>query len=504
MTDTKKPILVLGGTGYVGGRLVPFLLAAGYRVRVAGRSRAKIEARSWGKDPNLEIMETDILDLPSLIRAADGCGTIYYLVHSMVARKRDYGAHDRAGAYNMVNATKVAHGLERIIYLGGLGSSSNVEGDSLELRARDEVATILSMADVPVTTLRCSVIIGSGSASFEMISYLANRMPVLPAPKWMYTQCQPISIRNVIVYLVDCLEHPGTIGKTYDVGGPDIVTYSEMVLGYADVLGLSNRVHLRLPVTVPGLSAYIVSLISPLPRNVSRILIESLRADTVCRDNSIHSDCPQRLLTIEQAFLHTRDTAASDVMQTCCYDSGAVKSPEWMLKTDSHEGQHGVYRVRYEARLRATPDEVWPLIRRIGGENGWYFGDGLWRIRGIMDKLIGGVGSARGRRDPEHLRVGDSLDFWRVLTVDEPHHLQLIAEMRVGGQAMLEMKILPRKEGVLDLQLTAHFMPVGLPGVLYWYSVYSFHAPVFKGMLKNMAKACGAEVLIRPRRVPIH
>ena len=495
---TKKPVLVIGGTGYVGGRLVPMLLSSGYTVRVAGRSPEKIRSRSWGDHENVQVAQLDIHDLDSITEAAQGCGVIFYLVHSVAISERDYGSLDRNGAFNMLEATRIVPGLERLIYLGSLGDDSKAQ--SRELTVRQDVARILSFSEIPVTTLKAGIVIGSGSASFEILSYMVDRNPIMLAPKWMKSRCQPISIRNVLVYLLECLEREETAGQTYDIAGTEIMTYAELFQLYARTVRLRRRVFVPVPFRIPRLSAYWISLISPVPYSVSRIMIESLLGEMVSHNDSIKDVCPQKLMSCEQAIIRARDLSSHGSMETSCFDSGVCVAPEWIQAADADYAKQGVFKCEYSIRVKGKAETLWNCIKRIGGDTGWYCGNTLWRMRGLMDKIMGGVGLSRGRRDPENLRVGDALDFWRVATVDPPHQLRLVAEMLVWGQAVLELTTEDAGNGKVDLFLTAYFRPKGLLGLTYWYSVYPFHSPIFRGMLKNIAKVCNAKVVSGPKK----
>lgn len=496
---TQKPILVIGGTGYVGGRLVPLLLSSGFTVRVGGRSPEKIRGRDWADHPNLQIAKVDIHDPESIVEGARGCGVIYYLVHSVAIHERDYGALDREGAFNMLEASRVVEGLERIIYLGSLGESG--KGVSRELILRQEVARILSYAAVPVTTLKAGMIIGSGSAAFEILSYMADRHPLMLSPVWMQSRCQPISISNVLTYLLESLENPETAGQTYDIGGSEIMTYADLLQLYASKVRLRRRVFIPVPLKMPRTSAYWMSLVTPAPYSVTRIMVEGFLGEMICQDDSIHEVCPQKLMSCEAAISRARELTSHGDVETCCFDSGACGAPEWMQRGDVDYAREGVFKCQYVIRLHATPLMIWDRIKRIGGDTGWYCGNALWRVRGLMDKLLGGVGLARGRRDPDNLRVGDALDFWRVETVKPPNQLRLVAEMLVWGQALLDFSIDQVSGDEVDLTLTAYFRPKGLLGLTYWYSVYPFHAPIFRGMLKNIARASGAAIVYGPEKL---
>ncbi len=465
---------------------------------MAGRSPEKIKSRSWGNHDNLQIASLDIHDLDSIIRAAQGCGVVFYLVHSVAITERDYGSRDRDGAFNMLEATRMVPGLERLIYLGSLGDDS--KEFSRELTVRQDVARILSFSEIPVTTLKAGIIIGSGSASFEIISFMVDRNPFMLAPKWMMSRCQPISIRNVLVYLMDCLERPETQNKTYDIAGSETMTYADLFQLYARTVRLRRRLFIPIPFRIPRLSAYWISLISPVPYSVARIMVESLLGEMVSKDDSIRKICPQNIMSCEQAIARARDLSSHGSKETCCFDSGMCMAPEWIQAEDADYARQGVFKCEYSVRMKADTEVVWDRIRRIGGNTGWYCGNTLWRMRGLMDKVMGGVGLNRGRRDPEDLRVGDVLDFWRVVTVDAPRQLRLVAEMLVWGQAVLDLTLEEAGSGEVDLHLTAYFRPKGLLGLAYWYSVYPFHSPIFRGMLRNIAKACNAVVVSGPKK----
>ncbi|MEJ2658379.1 MAG: SDR family oxidoreductase, partial [Desulfobacterales bacterium] len=481
-----KPILVTGATGYVGGRLIPALLDAGYRVRAMGRSLEKLACRPWGSHPNVELTRGDVLDLESLKRALSGCGTAYYLVHSMIAQKHKFVEADRRAARNMVSAAESA-GIERMIYLGGL--SEKKDGPlSKHLHSRIEVAQILQSGKVPVTDLRAPMILGSGSASFEILRYLVERLPVMITPRWVRSLNQPIAIRNVVNYLVGCLEHKETIGQTYDIGGPDVVTYRDLLDIYAQEAKLPERWIIPVPVLTPTLSAHWIHLISPVPHSIALPLTEGLTSNAVCSDKRIQSIIPQKLLSPREAIRTALDKIIQEQVDTCWADAGNIKTPEWAHCGDADWAGGTIMQCGYRVRIKAVPDEVWQPVGRIGGKTGWYYADGLWWLRGLMDRWFGGIGLRRGRRHPTELRVGDALDFWRVLDIVPNERLLLLAEMKVPGEALLEFTVHPAGDQHSDLQMLARFLPKGLLGMLYWYSFYPFHDIIFLGMLKRMAK----------------
>lgn len=493
------PVLVLGSTGYVGGRLVPLLLERGHRVRAAGRSVDKIKARPWGD--KVEVVRADMHDAESLKQAVRGCATAFYLVHSMGGHSRDFAALERDAAYNMVAAAQ-ASDLERIIYLGGLGEDFEDQPLSKHLLSRAEVGRILTLGPARVTMLRAAQIIGSGSSSFELVRYLADRLPVMITPKWVRTRTQPIAIRNVLGYLAGCLENPDTAGLTLDIGGPDVLSYAELFQLYAEVAGIPRRRLFSSPFISPRLSSFWVSLITPVPMALSRSLIEGLRNEVVCRDDAIRQLVPQELLSCREAIRRALEKTEHQAVETCLFDVGSACMPEWASVNDPAYAGGTRFEMGYAARLQGDPSKVWNTVQRIGGEQGWYYGDALWRTRGIIDRILAGPGMKPGRpKGHEELRVGDALDFWRVITSDPGRRLLLKAEMRLPGEALLEFKLDSRWSNAVDLSMTAKFLPRGLTGILYWYAMYPFHVALFKNIIKNISALAGTHLYAPPRRV---
>ena len=498
MSIKSDPILVTGSTGYVGGRLIPALLSEGYRVRALGRNIEKMGCRPWAGHSQVELVQGDVLNLESLEKAATGCGVAYYLVHSMIAQKEKFVEADRQAAQNMVTATKAA-GMKRIIYLGGLAESKH--GNlSKHLKSRIEVADILQAGPVPTTDLRTPMILGSGSASFEILRYLVERLPAMTTPRWVHSLNQPISIRNVITYLIGCLEHEETTGQTYDIGGPDILTYRNLLDIYAEEAQLPKRLIIPVPVLTPTLSALWIHLISPVPTSIALPLTEGLTSEAVCTENRIQSIIPQRLLSCREAIRLALDRLKQEQVDTCWMDAGDLLEPEWAHCGDAEWAGGTIMKCGYRAEIKATVEEIWQPISQIGGKTGWYFGNFLWRLRGIMDRLVGGVGLRRGRRHPLEIGVGDALDFWRVLEVDPPNRLLLVAEMKTPGEALLEFQITPKSNGQAELQMLSRFLPKGLFGILYWYVLYPFHQWIFYGMLKAIAKSIKKPIASEPER----
>ena len=494
----SDPILVTGATGYVGGRLIPALLDAGYRVRAMGRSPEKMACRPWAGNSQLELMQGDVLEFESLKKAAAGCRTAYYLVHSMIAQKERFVEADRRAAHNMVAAATDA-GLERIIYLGGLAEAKD-STLSKHLQSRIEVANILQSGPVPTTDLRAPMILGSGSASFEILRYLVERLPAMITPRWVLSLNQPIAIRDVIAYLVGCLEHEETVGHNFDIGGPDIVTYRDLLEIYAEEAGLRKRIIIPVPVLTPTLSAYWIRFISPVPTSIALPLTEGLTSDAICTENRIRDILPRKLLSCREAIRLALNRLKQEQVDTCWMDAGELIEPEWAHCGDAAWAGGTIMHCGYRAQIMAQVEDLWRPVSKIGGKTGWYYLNILWRLRGIMDRLVGGVGLRRGRRHPTDLMVGDALDFWRVLEVEPPRRLLLLAEMKTPGEALLEFQVAPMGDNQAELQLFSSFLPRGLGGILYWYVLYPFHEWIFYGMLKSIAKSIGKPIVAGPQR----
>jgi uncharacterized protein YbjT (DUF2867 family)/uncharacterized protein YndB with AHSA1/START domain len=500
MSEEKRtePILVVGATGYIGGRLVPRLLEAGYRVRALARAPSKLRSRPWASDPRLEIVRGDVSDCDSLLRAAQGCWAAYYLVHSMHPDVEDFARTDRLAAKNMVHAAAES-GMQRIIYLGGLGEEE--ESLSHHLHSRAEVAHLLRAGPVPVTVLRAAMIIGSGSASFEILRYLTERLPIIITPRWVHTPCQPIGVRNVLNYLIGCLQCAETIGQTFDIGQPEVLTYRQLMDIYAEVAGLGRRWIIPVPFLTPRLSALWIHLVTPVPAALGRPLAEGLRNRVICRDTRIRQLIPQDLFDCREAIRRALDVERQQQVESSWSDGGIIPPAEWSIPSDPSWAGGTAYIDARRLLLDATPEQVWPAIVRIGGKTGWYYADWLWRLRGLIDQLVGGVGLRRGRRSGAELYPGDALDFWRVVEVEKPHRLLLVAEMKLPGEAVLELRVEERPEGGSELRQTALFRPKGLAGLLYWWSVTPFHNLVFDGMLKGVAKAAGVTGHGQPKKI---
>jgi len=496
-THNEPPIFVAGASGYVGGRLVPRLLEAGYRVRALARSPEKLRNRRWGRHPELEIVRGDILDYPSLLRGVEGCRAAYYLVHSMNPSVDDFSHTDRLAAMHMTKAASTAN-LRQIIYLGGLGEQGS--GLSHHLESRSEVGQILQLGSVPVTILRAAMIIGSGSASFEILRYLVDRLPVILTPRWVNTPCQPIGIRNVLHYLIGCLECPDTLGETFDIGQPEIVDYHKLMDIYAEEAGLRKRRIIPLPILTPRLSSYWIHLLTPIPAALARPLTEGLRNPVICHDNRIADLLPQELFDCRLAIRLALERIKEHYVESSWTDSGQIHPAEWNVHGDPDWAGGKIFTDSRRVIIDAKAVEIWPALVSIGGEVGWYYANWLWRLRGMIDRLFGGVGLSRGRRDLREICPGDALDFWRVIDVERPKHLLLNAEMKLPGEAVLFFKLLQRDDGRTELRQIARFLPRGLLGLAYWYGVTPFHGYVFDGMLRGIAKAAKTPISSGPER----
>jgi uncharacterized protein YbjT (DUF2867 family) len=491
----RKPVLVVGATGYVGIRLVAQLRKEGWRVRAAARSPEKMKGLPWAGDPGVEPFRADVFDRETLKEACEGCFAAYYLVHSMGSLHDDFSHADREGAANMVWAAEQAR-LDRIIYLGGLGEDE--ETLSAHLASRDEVGKILQGGSVPATVLRAAMIIGSGSGSFEILRYLVDRLPVMITPRWVNTECQPIPIRNVLAYLTGCLQVPETAGETFDIGGPEIVTYRQLMRIYAEEARLPRRLILPVPVLTPRLSSYWIHLVTPVPAALARPLAEGLSNRVVCRDDRIRAHIPQELLDCRQAIRLAVANSRRDVVEA---EDPGDRLPESTFPGDPAWGGGTLFHDHRRVVLEATPEEAWEPIGRIGGAAGWYYADWLWRLRGILDRLAGGVGMRRGRKEGDALGPGDPVDFWRVRAVSPGRSLVLVSEMALPGCAVLAFRIRGIGHRTVEIEQRSCFVPKGLGGILYWAAVSPMHRFVFQGMLRGIASRTGKPVVRGPEAV---
>jgi uncharacterized protein YbjT (DUF2867 family) len=484
-------VLVTGATGYIGGRLVSRLVAAGRRVRCLVRDPDRLQGRPWQQD--VEIVVGDVLDAATLGPAMEGVSVAYYLVHSLGAA--DFHARDLTAARNF-GAAAAAGGVGRIIYLGGLVSEAEAApGLSEHLRSRQQTGDALREAGVPVTEFRAGVIVGSGSLSFEMIRYLTERVPVMVCPRWVYTRTQPIGIREVLDYLTAALDVPASTGRIIEIGGADVVTYGDMMMIYAETRGL-KRWMVPVPVLTPRLSSLWVNLVTPIPGAIARPLVEGLRNENVVRDDSAVRLFPD----IHPVSYRESVGRALDRLQASSIESAwsdALSSSQKDVKPVILTNSEGIVREHRQELVAASAADVYRTFTGLGGDRGWLFMDALWRIRGIADRLIGGVGLRRGRRDPDHVRVGDALDFWRVEAIVPDRMMRLRAEMKVPGRAWLEFNASPRDDGRTLLTQTAFFAPMGLFGWMYWYGLYPVHRVIFSGFIRAIARSAESDATAR-------
>jgi uncharacterized protein YbjT (DUF2867 family) len=479
-------ILVTGATGYIGGRLAPRLLAAGHEVRCLSRSADRLRDVPWAAD--VSVVEGDLSDASTLPPAFEGVDVAYYLVHSLGTG--DFEQRDRAAATNFAAAAARA-GVGRIIYLGGPEPPAG-EHPSPHLRSRAEVARILLDSPVPTAVLRAAVIIGSGSASFEMLRYLTEHLPVMVTPRWVRNRIQPIAVRNVLHYLIAAADLPADVNRGFDIGGPDVLTYGEMMQRYARVAGLHPRIIVPLRPLTPGLSAHWVGAVTPVPNAIARPLVASLVHEAVTHEHDIARYIPDdHLIGFDEAVRLALGKMRDGDVETRWSDAGARDAAAEPLPTDPDWAGGTIYADARSHPADAPADELWRVIEGIGGDHGWHTVPGAWELRGGLDRLVGGVGMRRGRRDPDHVRVGDQVDFWRVEAVEPGVRLRLRAEMRLPGRAWLEMRAEDAGAGRSVYRQRVEFVPRGLAGHAYWASSVPFHGIVFGEMARNIARSAG-------------
>jgi uncharacterized protein YbjT (DUF2867 family) len=480
-------VLVIGATGYVGRRLVGELVAAGLRVRCLARTPEKLDAEPWRGD--VEVLRGDVTEPGSLGAAFTGIDVVYYLVHSIGAGAR-WEARDREAARNTAQAAATA-GVRQLVYLGGLGDDA-ARTLSPHLASRHEVGRVLASGPVPVTELRAAVVIGSGSASFEMLRHLVEVLPVMTTPRWVDTRVQPIAVRDVLAYLVGVLDRPEAFGRTFEIGGADVVTYREMMDLYAEAAGLRRRLIVRVPVLSPRLSSLWVGFVTPVPSEIARPLIDSLSNEVVVHDHSIDDVVPHRPLgtreAIERALARVGDLDVTTRWTDAELYGGSPADP---MPTDPSWAGGVILTDHQVATAAAPPSAVWTQLCRLGGEHGWLVGNWLWAARGVVDRVFGGAGRRRGRRHPTDLRVGDVVDFWRVEALEPLRRLRLRAEMRLPGQAWLEWELTETASGT-RLDQRARFHPRGLWGRAYWLAVTPFHRLIFRPLAERVAAAAEA------------
>ncbi len=469
-------ILLTGATGYVGGRLLKMLESQGYAVRCLARRPEHLKEKIGQAT---EVVAGDLLDEASLLKAMAGIDTAFYLVHSM-GTKGVFEEEERRSAMNFSRAAKMA-GVKKIVYLGGLSHGSEL---SAHLKSRQQVGEILRSSGVPVLEFQASIIVGSGSLSFEMIRSLMERLPVMTTPKWVNVLAQPISIEDVVQYLLEAARLPIAESRVFEIGGPEKMSYLDLMREYGRQKGL-KRLIIPVPVLSPGLSSLWLGLITPLYARVGRKLVESIRHETTVHDDSALRTFAVRPMPIREAIrraLNNEDREFAETRWSDAYSLSVRKS--W------GGTRFGNRLIDSRSRdVAADCDKAFAVIQRIGGRNGWYFADWLWRLRGFIDLLIGGVGMRRGRRDPEKLIAGDVVDCWRVEKIEPGRSLRLSAEMRMPGRAWLIFEVDPNAGGCRITQ-TAMYDPVGLWGLAYWYAVWPVHQLIFSGMLREISNRC--------------
>lgn len=476
-------ILLTGSTGYIGRRLLPVLVEAGHHVICLVRDQRRFDWEDFTEEflTNVTVIEYDLNQpkgndvIPKDIDAA------YYLVHSMSSSNPDFTTLETESAQTfvaLVNQTTA----KQIVYLSGIVNDADL---SDHLLSRKNVEDILAQAKAPLTVLRAAIIIGSGSASFEIIRDLVEKLPIMIAPKWLKTRCQPIGIRNVIEYLQGVLLKPETFNQTFDIGGTEILTYNQMLYGFAKMRGLKRWI-ITVPVLTPKLSSLWLVFVTSTTYSLARSLVNSMKNEVICKDLRIREIVPTKVLGYQEALQLAFDKISQKNVVSSWKDSISLGTMNKNFLNNTFVPEHGVFTDKQQIDFARTKHEVIENIWTIGGNRGWYFGNWMWRIRGLMDKMVGGVGLRRGRRSDTDLKAGDALDFWRVLVADKPNRrLLLYAEMKLPGEAWLEFRI-KTTDNINTLHQTATFRPLGLWGRLYWYSVLPFHGLIFPKMAKNI------------------
>ncbi len=472
MPQAVGRVLLTGASGYVGGRLLRRLEESGRPVRCMARRPETLSGRT--AQPT-EIVQGDVLAPDSLHEALAGVTAAYYLVHSMGGPGL-FADADRRGAENFAAAARQC-GVSRIVYLGGLGAERDV---STHLESRHEVGRILRESGVPTIEFRASIIIGSGSVSFEIVRSLVDRSPILLVPRWVVSRAQPLAVEDVLAYLLAALDLELEQSRVFEIGGPDRVAYVDLMREYARQVGL-RRAMIRVPLATPRISGLWLSVVTPVYASIGRALIESLRHDTLVGDGSARQVFPIRPRGFREAIERALANEDRDFAETRWSDAlSAYPGRHWSGVTF---GQRAV--ASRKITVAASPRQAFAPIQRIGGATGWYYLNGFWRLRGLLDQVVGGVGLRRGRRDPVRLTVGDTLDFWRVEAFEQDRLLRLRAEMRTPGRIWLQFEVDGGQAGT-TLHQTAIFDPHGLAGLAYWYTLYPIHYLIFKGMLRRI------------------
>lgn len=489
-----RRVLVTGASGYVGGRLVRALLADGLDVRVLVRDARKIQDLSWSTQ--VEVVQGNAMNLDDVRAALKGVHTAFYLLHS-IGVGPDFDAIEEKMAKIFADAAEQAE-ISQIVYLGGIANDKKM---SKHLSSRAHTGEVLASGKVPVMELRAGIIIGSGSASFEMLRHLTHRLPIMTTPKWVSNRTHPIAIRDVLWYLTHAAELEKPVSGIFDIGGAEVLSYAEMMQKFAKLSGLRKRIIIRVPVLSPRLSSLWIGLVTPVPTQLARPLVGSLINEVVADPNksidSLIPRPPQGLIDVSTAIELALTRTNENQVETRWSDATAPTAPWQKAQGDPSWAGESMYFDRRETLADAPLEKIWESIEEIGGERGWYGADFLWYLRGLLDRLVGGVGLRRGRRDPKTLRVGESLDFWRVEAIEksgDERKLRLYAEMILPGKAWLEFRIKRVGEKTEIIQ-EASFAPRGLGGQIYWYVILPFHAFVFPTMLRNIVRSGRRKVL---------
>ncbi len=486
-----RTVLVLGATGYVGQRLVRLLADTNFRVKASWRSPAKFQRCSWSKDSRVQPVHVDVLVPDTLQQALSGCSTAYYLIHSLYSGKQ-YVQLDRDAASNMIEVAEKV-GLERIIYLGGL--LDRRDRLSKHLLSRAEVSRILQSGSVPVTTLRAAMLLGAGSASFEIMRYVVERLPIMITPRWAQSKTQPIAISNTLTYLLKCLTVRETIGKTFDIGGPEVLRYPDLIQIFAQEANLAKRSLIPVPFLGNKFSTFLIDKVTPIPQSLARPLIKGLQSETICRDKRILELIPQRLLTNRETIRFALQEIDYQFRKSRFSKDESRFIPEWTQPNDPPWAGGTNYFNQRKVIVNCSPEELWKPVIQIGGPQGWYYANWLWRIYGGFDEFIGGVGIRRGRVDCDNLCPGDAVDCWKTIAVDPPHYLKLEVETRIPARSTLEFIIRRIDDEKSELRQIITYKPNGLLGIAYWKLTFPIHLHIWNNMCRKIAESIRKDIL---------